>query len=77
MSGTVITTTAPCPQGYYCPGGRVVQTFDPANPALLLASEPSIKPCPQGTWTVDLAATVVSECRECVLLVFGGCGMLV
>lgn len=64
ISDGVITAAMPCPQGYWCPGGAAQSIFDPAAPELLLPSEPSIKACPSGLWTVDLASTTVNECCE-------------
>jgi hypothetical protein len=38
--------------------------FDPSNPAALSPAEPSIKLCPNGTWTLDVAAIDVRQCCE-------------
>lgn len=61
-SGTV-TAAAACPQKYYCPGAVTPgQAFDPSNPSGLSPSEPSIKQCPDGTWTQERAAIAPEQC---------------
>lgn len=67
MNGTAVTATKRCPQRYYCPGGVPQAVFDPANPAALSAADPSIKACPDGTYTQGLQAASVEECCECRL----------
>jgi len=63
-SGTV-TAAAACPQKYYCPGAVTPgQAFDPSNPSGLSPSEPSIKQCPDGTWTQERAAIAPEQCCE-------------
>jgi hypothetical protein len=60
--GGVITAAAICPQKYYCPGGSPNGTFSPLNAAALSPSEPTIKLCPQGLWTIDAGSTSISQC---------------
>jgi hypothetical protein len=69
-TGSIVTTTAPCPQGYYCPGGPANTTFNPSTPAALPAAEGSIKRCPSGMWTVELASTAVAECCKLQEILF-------
>lgn len=64
MTGSMITATAACPQGYYCPGGAAQQVFDASNPSGLSPAEPSIKACLAGMWTPDVAATSQEQCCE-------------
>jgi hypothetical protein len=38
--------------------------FDVTTPSLLSPADPTIKPCPSGTWTEDVGATNILQCRE-------------
>lgn len=46
------------------PGGVPLSSFDPANPGALSDAEPSIKACPNGMWTQDVASFVAQQCCE-------------
>jgi hypothetical protein len=46
------------------PGGTPITSFNASNPGALLATEPSIKICPYGTWTVELGSQTVAQCCE-------------
>lgn len=59
-----ITQAQLCPQNYFCQGGAPSSTFDPSNPGSLSPSEPSIKRCANGMWTLDIASYAVEQCCE-------------
>ena len=65
MSSGIVTATVACPQGYYCPGGDAVSAFDPSISTVPNPSDPTIKKCPDGMWTVDLASISLNQCSEC------------
>jgi hypothetical protein len=57
-------------QSYFCPGGIPKRAFTPATPNPDAAGSPgTIFACPQGTWTQDIAATNVEQCREFLSLI--------
>lgn len=60
-----ISAAAACPQKYYCPGGVPGQAFAVTNPAGLDPAEPSIKQCPDGSWTQERGAVAPEQCCEC------------
>lgn len=72
MDGTAVTAVRRCPQRFYCPGGQPLAAVDPASLATLDAAEPTIKACPDGTWTRALEAASVEECCELSLLALPG-----
>jgi hypothetical protein len=53
-----------CPQRYWCPGGSPSSAFDPARSEALPATEPTIKLCRDGKWTMGLGAVAVEGCSE-------------
>ena len=64
MTGSIINGTKRCPQRYFCPGGVPQAAFNPAALSTLDAAEPTIKACPDGTYTQGLAAASEDECCE-------------
>lgn len=75
-TGQVISTNA-CPQGFWCPGGRPRLDFDPRSvqqgnaglrglrqvvAAALALTEPTIKACPDGMWTVEVGSVSEVQC---------------
>jgi hypothetical protein len=53
----------PCPQGYYCPGGQVLQAFTPDTPNPDLAPPVgTIFKCPYDMWTIDVGSTAPEQC---------------
>jgi len=68
MRGAIITAVAVCPQKYYCPGGRPIGAFDPLKPTWLATNDPTIKLCPNGTWTQAVSSTALQQCCECLCL---------
>jgi hypothetical protein len=64
MNGSAVLEAKLCPQMFYCGGGVPLGPVNPANLAALNPAEPTIKACPDGSWTLALQAASVEECCE-------------
>jgi hypothetical protein len=61
-SSRAITGAGLCPQRFFCPGSQPVRSFDPTDPTAISTSDPTVKPCPAGTFTQELGATSEQQC---------------
>lgn len=64
MSGSIITAVSVCPQKFYCRGGVPVRAFDPDRPTWIAVGDNTIRVCPDGTWTQNIASVDAAQCSE-------------
>lgn len=64
LSGSSIVRTGVCPQNYICPGGIPLRVLNPTDLSQLDPNDPSVKPCPNGTWTKEYGSFSFSQCCE-------------
>lgn len=57
----VVTDTQPCPQKYYCPGGKATTAFDPELPSL---DGTTMVLCKFGVWTQEIGASSADQCSK-------------